>query len=751
MAKSKNNKSDKNSGGSSQSRKYVTRSIKQRMLITVVLMACGFSIIVTSLANIALVKHDEYSAMASNQQLRDTVVAAPRGTIYDANMNVLARSATVWTVALSPMDIDKEDYDTIARGLADILEVDYQTVYDKCSEKTYYSIVKRKVDQPVIDEIRAFMSENKVGGISFTEDSKRYYPYGNFLAQVLGFVGTDNQGLSGLEAYYDDVLSGTSGRVLTAKNARGSDMYYEYETRYEPQAGHSLVLTVDEVIQHYLEKNLEAAIEQHNIQNNAMGIIMNVKTGEIYAMAVKPDFDPNDPLTVFDEKAAAALAELEGTEEYSAQLGLAQNKQWRNSTISDLYEPGSVFKVVTASTALETGAATLDSSYYCAGYKQVLTWRMNCAQAGGHGQQDFTHAVINSCNPAFIEIGQSIGIDTFCSYIRAFGLNEKTGIDLPGEANSIVYDGVVNKMNSIVELSSCAFGQSNKITPLQMITAMSAVVNGGYLVQPHIVKEIIDEDGNIIQSFDTTVKRQVLSAETSATMCGILERVVVEGNSQNAYVAGYRLGGKSGTAQDLTSSEVGKYWASFCAFAPADDPEIACLVIYDNARSSTSIYGGTIVAPVVASIMKDVLPYIGVDPIYSESELESLDVVTPSVTGMLLTSAYSYLQPEGLDYTVIGDGTTVVSQFPGGGQSIPRGSKVILYTDEREVQTVQVPNLVGSTQSAAAATLQAYGLNVKVNGSASPGASVMGQNIAEGETVPTGTVVTIECVQTTND
>lgn len=649
------------------------------------------------------------------------------------------------------MDIDEEDYETIARGLSEILELDYQTIYDKCFEQNYYSIVKRKVDQPVVDEIRQFMDDNNVSGISFTEDSKRYYPYGNFLAQVLGFVGTDNQGLSGLEAYYDDVLSGTSGRVLTAKNAVGSDMYYEYETRYEPQAGNSLVLTVDEVIQHYLEKNLEDAIEQHNIQNNAMGIVMNVKTGEILAMAVKPDFDPNDPFTILDADAAAALEAYAGTDEYSTQLGLAQNKQWRNTNISDLYEPGSVFKVVTASTALETGAATLDSTYYCSGSVQVLNHVMNCAQAGGHGSEDFTHAVINSCNPAFIQIGQDIGIDRFCEYIRAFGLNEKTGVDLPGEAQSIVYDGVTYKMNSIVELSSCAFGQSNAITPLQMITAMAAVVNGGYLVQPHIVKEIIDEDGNIVESFDTTVKRQVISAETSATMCEILERVVVEGNSQNAYVAGYRLGGKSGTAQDLKSDEEGKYWTSFCAFAPADDPEIACLVIYDNARSSTSIYGGTIVAPVVASIMKDVLPYIGVDPVYSEEELETLDVVTPDVTGKLLTSAYSYLQPEGLDYTVVGDGTTVLAQFPTGGQSIPRGSKVILYTDEREQTTTEVPGLTGSSVSSATAALEARGLNVRISGSSASGATVSAQSILEGEVVPIGTVVTIECVQSTND
>ncbi|MEG2633975.1 MAG: penicillin-binding transpeptidase domain-containing protein, partial [Oscillospiraceae bacterium] len=534
---------------------YVNKNFKQRMLITVGLIVCGFSIVIVSLANISLVNHDKYSSMASGQQLRDTVVSAPRGTIYDANMNVLAQSATVWTVALSPMDIEEEDFDTIARGLSEILEMDYQTIYDKCFDKTYYSIVKRKVDQPVVDRIRQFMIDEKVGGISFTEDSKRYYPYGNFLAQALGFVGTDNQGLSGLEAYYNEELSGTSGRILTAKNAVGGDMYYEYETRYEPESGNSLVLTVDEVIQHYLEKNLEAAVKEHHVQKQAAGIVMNVKTGEILAMAVKPDFDPNEPLTLFDEALAAQVEAFAGTDEYNTKLGLAQQFQWRNKAISDTYEPGSVFKVVTASTALETGACTLESTFYCNGSVKVGPHIMHCASSG-HGQETFVNAVINSCNPAFIDIGQRIGAGNFSKYFRAFGLTEKTGIDLPGEASSIY---VPESSMGIVELSSCAYGQSNSITPIQLITAVSAAVNGGYLVQPHMVKQIIDSDGNIVRSFDTEVKRQVISAETSKLMAEIMEQVVLHANGQNSYVAGFRIGGKSGTSQKLNLlAETGK-------------------------------------------------------------------------------------------------------------------------------------------------------------------------------------------------
>ncbi len=727
-----------------QGRSVVTQSIKKRMLITVGLMVCGFCVLIVSLVRVSILKHDEYSSLASSQQLRDTVITAPRGTIYDNNMNVLAMSATVWTVALSPKDIKESNEAAIAAKLSEVLEVDEQTILEKCKENNYYSVVRRKVDQHIVDEIRAWMAEEKIGGISFYEDAKRYYPYGNFLAQTLGFVGTDNQGLSGLEAYYDNYLSGTAGRTVTAKNAVGSDMYYEYETIHEAKAGYSLVLTIDEVIQHYLEKNLEAAIIEHNIRNNAYGVIMDVNTGAVYAMAVKPDFDPNDPFTILDEEAAAAIEAIDDGEERAKQLGLAQQKQWRNTVISDNYEPGSVFKVVTASTALETGAFNLNSSFYCPGSITVGPHTMSCATRA-HGAEDFTHAVVNSCNVAFVTMGQGIGADDFCKFHEAFGLTEKTGIDLPGESKG---DYIRRDNMGIVELSSCAFGQSNTVTALQLATAVAAAVNGGYLVQPHIVDQVIDADGNIVESNETQVKRQVISAETSATMARVLEQVVVEGNSQNAYVAGFRLGGKSGTAQDLKSNEEGKYWASFCAFAPADDPQIVCLVVYDNARS-TSIFGGTIVAPVVASIMADVLPYIGVDAVYSEEELANLDVATPAVTGMSITQAKSWLQPEGLSSTVLGEGTTVVRQFPSSGQSIPRGSTVILYTDERDLITAVVPDVSGKTVSDATATLAAYGFNIKTSGSISTSATATSQTVAPGQELPTGSVVTVEFVDST--
>ncbi|MEA5050340.1 MAG: penicillin-binding transpeptidase domain-containing protein [Oscillospiraceae bacterium] len=717
------------------------------MTVTVGLLVCGFCVLIVVLANISIVNHDRYSELAISQQLRDTVVSAQRGTIYDRNMNELAKSATVYTIALSPKDIDEADRETIATGLAQILGVDHDTVLEKCKENNYYSIVKRKVDQPLVDEVRQFIVDNKLNGISFTEDSKRYYPYGNFAAQLLGFVGTDNQGLSGIEAYYDDELSGTAGRVVSAKNAVGSDMYYEYETTYEATDGYSLVLTIDEVIQHYLETHLEWALSEHHVQEGVTGIVMNVKTGEILAMSSKPDYDPNDPFTILDPTASGKVEALAGTDGYSAALSAAQYAQWSNKAISDFYEPGSVFKVITASTALETGACTLDSTFYCTGSKEVGGHIMHCANANGHGSEDFTHAVINSCNPAFIEIGQAIGIKAFYNYFEAFGFTKRTGVDLPGEgypeAGATYYNA---DAMGIVELSSCAFGQSNTVTPLQMITGVAAAVNGGYLVTPHIVKQIIDEDGSIVESRGAEIRRQVISEETSATISAILERVVAEGNSQNAYVAGYRIGGKSGTSQKLNGGD--GYIASFCAVAPMDDPEIAVLVLYNNAHSNVSIYGGTIVAPVVGSIMSDVLPYIGVEAVYTEDEMQSVDVAAPSIVGYSLTGAVATLQKNGLTYTTVGGGSTVVRQFPESGQSVPRGSNIIIYTEDVEARTATVPDVAGKSISAAQASLRSVGINMKSTGASTSSAIATTQSIAAGTVVPAGTVLTVEFINT---
>jgi len=712
--------------------------MKSNLVIGSVLVVMVFIALIGRLAYISLIKHDYYSELATSQQLKDTVIAAERGTIYDTNMNILARSATVWTVALAPNLIKEEDdCEAIAEFLSEILDVPYETVYDKCHEDRYYSIVKRKVDKPVKDAIEAFIEDKKVPGITFTQDTKRYYPYGNLASQVIGFVGTDNNGLYGLEAYYERYLSGISGRILTAVNAQGDDMYYQMETVTEAQDGYDLVLTLDTNIQRYLDQALEEAFKEHNVANFALGIVMDVNTGAIYGMSNKPDFDPNDPLEIYSDVLNTKLESITDQDEYISALGAAQEFQWRNKAISDIYEPGSVLKVITASAALDSGTCTLDDTFTCYGSYNVTgnIW-ISDANSRAHGTQNFTEATIHSCNSAFIQIGLKMGRDIFYNYFKAFGLTEKTGIDLPAESGSSYYTA---EEMGIVELASCSFGQSNAITPIQLITAVAAAVNGGYLVQPYVVREVLDSDGNIISETPVTVKRQVISAETSKKMCGVLEQVA---ENSNAYVSGFRLGGKSGTAEKL-NSDSGDFVSSFCAFGPADNPQVICLILYDGAHSY-STFGGNIVAPVVADVMSYTLPYIGVEAVYSDDELASVDVYAPSVNGASLTNAKAQLQKRGLNFNVVGDGTTVVSMYPLGGYLIPKGSTVVLYTDETEPKSVTMPDLTGYTNSQVRYLFDSLGLNIRSSGSTSYDATVLHQSVAAGESVQEGTVIDIE-------
>ena len=742
-------------------RKLVTSTIKRRILAITMVFILLFAVIVGRLAYLSIIQHTYWMDRASSQQLRDSAIAAERGIIYDANMNILARSATVWTVALAPIRIEEKNYDRIATFLSEQLGLEYETVLEKCKGDSYYTILKRKVDKPIVDRIQQFVEKNDIAGIQFTEDTKRYYPYGNFASQVLGFVGTDNNGLYGLESYYDTTLSGTPGRMLTAVNAYGKDMYYEHETLTEAIDGYSLVLTLDAEIQRTLENALDEAMVEHNVRNYACGIIMNVNTGAIYAMSTKPDFDPNTPLEVTDERTIEQLHQIleDATEAYNESskddediktpeevyleaLSEAQHNQWNNKAITDIYEPGSVFKVVTASAALETGTCSLSDEFYCSGGVQVTPEIvMHCAITGGHGQEDFTHSVINSCNPAFIEIGKRLGKTNFYNYFKAYGLTDKTGVDLPSESNSVYY---TDKTMGVVELASCSFGQSNAITPIQMITAFSACVNGGYLVQPYIVGQILDSTGNIVSQHETVTKRQVISKETSDTMRDILEQVVETSNGQNAYVAGFRLGGKSGTAEKLNGRE-GEYVASFCAFAPADDPQVACLILLDGARSY-SRYGGVIVAPIVASVMSEVLPYLGVEAVYKEDEVETVGTFVPNIMDYSLTSARAALQKRGLNAEVIGDGQRVTDQYPVGGVGLPKGSKVYVYTEDKLPKYVDVPDVNGRSVSYVKSLFESIGLNLAVDGSSSSSAVAVAQDYEPGANVREGTVITVDFV-----
>ena len=742
------------------------KKLKLRTIAICCFMVLLLSWVLYNLVYRSLVTGEELKARAAEQQLQDVSITANRGTIYDSNMNVLAQSATVWDVILSPKDFyaaknelkgengeaatqaEKDAYErTMIEGLAEILDVETSSIEEHLTHtESMYREISRKVVKSVADEVTAFVAENDIAGVYLQVNTKRFYPYDDLASSVIGFTNYDNQGVYGLEAEYDEVLSGTPGRQISAKNAVGETMPTTYEQYYPAQDGNSLVLTIDQVIQHYLEKTLDATIAQHKPAEGAAGIVMDVNTGAVLAMASMPNYDLNEPYIITDEAAAAAIDAMEDGEVKTEALAAAREKQWKNKTVTDIYEPGSVFKVVTASAALEEGAATVNSTYNCTGSVMVDGWPypIHCHDHAGHGLQNFTEAVVNSCNPAFISIGQALGSGRFFRYFDAFGLTERTGIDLPAEAQNSYY--TEERLNA-VSLASCSFGQSNTVTPIQMITAASAAVNGGKLLTPHVVSKILDSDGNTVEEFGTEVRRQVISEETSETMCGILEQVVSANGGTNAYVKGYRTGGKSGTAQKLNKEE-DVYIYSFFAFAPVDDPQVACLILVDEATSGAS-YANTVVAPAVASLMADLLPYLGVQPQYSEEDEKTQDVSVPGgLIGRDSATAESRLLAQGLDCTVIGSGTDVVSVYPESGTKVAGGSTVILYTDDRDMETVTVPDVVGLTPSQANQQLTNAGLNIRITGGAAQNTSarVASQDTEAGSTVPRGTVVTIECL-----
>ncbi len=727
-------------------------SMKLRLMFLGVFVLVVVSIITYNLVNLQVIRHEELRQAAEEQQLRDVTITPNRGTIYDTNMKVLATSATVWTISVAPNNIKEEQRDDVAKGLSRILDVDEDELLEKLNNTgSAYELVKSKVDKPIADEVREFATENSYYGIYLHEDSKRYYPYGDFLSTVLGFTGTDNQGLAGIEAYYDTELTGISGRVVAAKNSVGGALPYDYEEVYEAQDGNSLVLTIDETIQHYLEKNLEYAVIEHNVEARGVGIVMDVNTGAILAMATKNDYDPNDPFAIHDEELVAEIAELPIAEQAAA-ISAAQNEQWRNKAVSDLYEPGSVFKLLTAAAALDSGVSTLEHTYYCAGSMTVGGHTMKCADTGGHigTTQTFAQSLVNSCNPAFIQMGQQLGIETFYNYAEAFGMTEYTGVDMSGEATPIFHEE--DNMGE-TELASTSFGQSIKVSPIQMITMISTIANGGKLVQPYIVDRVLDSQGNIVETLAPEPKRQIISEEVSTEILNMMEIAVAgaEGyNSpgKNAYVMGYQIGGKSGTSQklDVDGGESLRI-ASFGAVAPVDDPQIAVLIVLDEPNSSKSIYGygGILAAPVAGLVMAETLPYLGVEPVYTEEEQEIAEIVLQNVEGMSLTDAQVTLQKYGFVAEVQGDGETVISQFPVSGTVLARGSTIILNSvDTTEPQLVTVPNVVGFTESAASRTIEAAGLNMKRTGAAiGSSVEVTEQSIAAGEKVPLGTPITV--------
>ena len=577
----------------------------------VALLLCGicFAGLIARLYWLQLAAGDWYTRRALGQQLRDTVVPADRGRIYSADGVLLAANSSCWTLRASPREMPADKLELAAHGLAQILELDEAALLEKFRDRASNDCLLRyRVERSMADAVRDFCEENSITGIRINQDSKRWYPQGEFLASVLGFTNVDNAGVSGLELEYNEQLTGQNGVVLTAVNAWGYTLEQSYETEQFPVEGSSLWLTIDANIQHYLENVLNYAVQEHHVAARAVGIVLDVNTGAVLAMSTTPAYDPNQPRILYDEAARAAVDALSG-EQRAAALQLAQQTQWRNKAVSDLYEPGSVFKLITCAAALDVGAITRNSSFYCGESISVAGTRFHCANHKRHGTQTVTQALENSCNQSFIQIGARLGKEAFCDYFAAFGLREPTGIDLPAEPKKSLYY-TADRMGP-VELASCAFGQSSKISYLEMAAAVCAVVNGGKLMQPYLVSDILAPDGTVLEHQDPVCKQQVIQPETSAVMREMMEAVVLYGGGRNAQISGYRVGGKSGTSQKLDSADEKARIASFVAVAPIDDPQFLCLVCLDEPHSWTTA-GGSLSAPVCAEVLEQTLVYKGV-------------------------------------------------------------------------------------------------------------------------------------------
>ena len=754
---------------------HLAKGMKEKMWrkamgLAAVVVFVGFGLVVINLFRWQIVRGEELSNAALDQSLQSTTLSAMRGTIYDSTGKILAQSASVWTVVLEPAYFSYyDDPDAtrrkVASGLAPILELDEEEIYEKTQGNSYFVYLKRRVETSVRDEINKFLEDNGISaGVRLIEDYKRYYPYGQVASTVLGFTGTDGQGLEGLELQYDTELRGTAGRLISAQNALGTDMPFEYEQYIEAEDGYNLVLTIDETVQSILEKYLAEGVEQFKVKNGAVAILMDVDTGGILGMATTPSYDPNDPFTIQDKNLLAQIDELPKDEQDEA-FNQAQLKQWRNKAVTDTYYPGSVFKMVTYAMGLEEGVVTEDSTFTCTGSITVPGWNdpIGCWYHAGHGTETLRQGLYNSCNPWAIHVGQLVGGKTFAKYREAFGFTESTGIDLPGEALTLYHSEQELELvasNLAVE----SFGQNFSITPVHMITAAATIANGGYLVTPHVMDRIVDQEGNIVKTADTSYRRQVVSQETCDVIIDVLRQNVEEGTATGGYVAGYRVCGKTGTSEKVAQhnedpSKPMEYIASYCGFAPAEDPQYALLVFFDEPDDDTNggYNGGNAVAgPYFAKMMGEILPYLGVEAQYSDEEYAVLDTVAPNVTGMTLDEAYAALEEAGLSYSVVGDESDgsiqVTAQVPASGGAVPKEGKVVLYTNgyDEDATYVTVPDFSGYDVTNASYVASINQLQISVSGSSSAAAEVTGQSVAAGEQVQIGTVITLSFVDNTN-
>lgn len=715
---------------------------KKMMVVWLVLFCFSFVALAGRLFKLQVLDGTFYAEKAARQQLSTVTISANRGSIYDRNLKPLAQSATVWNVIASPSYITTDAArQSAASALSTILGIDEATLLSKLSQKSSYVVLAKRIEKPTEELVAKYIKEKNIGYIGLVEDSKRYYPYGNFASQLIGFTGSDNQGLTGIEAEYDSVLKGTPGRQVTAKNANGTDMPYDYSDYVAAEDGDNVVLTIDEVVQHYLENAVEQAMVDNNATNRVTGIVMNVQNGEILGMATTPGYDLNDPYTIADSTAAAAVNALSGDEKKKA-LSNAQQTQWRNKAVSEPYEPGSVFKAITAAAAYDTGVLKRTDMFSDPGSIVVGGHTYHDWSNRSSGTVSFLTGYEQSLNVVFIQVGMRLGIANFTKYVSNFGLTQKTGIDLPGEANSIT---LAESKYTQVDLASNSFGQGSKFTAIQMITAFAAAANGGYLVQPHVVRELTDSDGNVVKTYDYSSKRQVVSTATSKEMAEIMQLEVEEGSGQNAYVAGYRIGGKTGTAQKLDGDQSARV-SSFCGIAPCDDPQYAVLLVIDTPHAS-NIYGSVIAAPVVGTVFSEILPYLGVEPRYTEEELTKLSVKVSNVVGESATTAQAQLKAAGLSVQTSGSGDTVTGQNPASGEAVGSGGTVVLYLgNAQQESTATMPNLIGMTPAQVNEAMAAAKLNVNFVGLAKDetGETAYEQGVAQGTKLTPGTVVTVK-------
>ena len=741
---------NQNSNRKNENVRRANRIIQTRSFVLMILMGVVmFVLLFFRLFDLQITRHEELQGKAVNQQTRRTVVTANRGTIYDAGGTILAISSSAETIILSPLEIDNAVNDTedpvswtkesLAAGLAEILGKDASAIRKRMDNvKSQYEVIQLRADEDTAAKVRSYVDENKIAGVHLVADTKRYYPYGSLAAQVIGFVGDENTGLYGLEAYYEKELEGQSGLVISSKDQAENDMLYTYEQYFAAKNGSDLTLTLDTTIQYYLEKGIESMVDKFSAANGASGIVMDAKTGGILAMASYPNYDLNDFLTVSDQTLQERIERGEST------VADMQLLQWRNKALNDTYEPGSTFKILTLSAALEEGVVDKTTTVNCGGSVNISGYTIHCSNKNGHGLQTLVQSVGNSCNPAFINYGLRIGSEKFYEYMRSFGLMNTTGIDLGGEAVGVF---AADSSFTQLDLACYAFGQNFTVTPLALIAAQAACINGGYLHTPYLVERITDSDGNVTYRHDDTPVRQVISEQTSDTVRECLEYVVASGTGKNGQVAGYRIGGKTGTAD---KGQTGDVVVSFLCFAPADDPQVIMLITMDTPSRATGTYvsGGNMVAPTASTVMAEILPYLGVEPSYSAEELLGMDTTVPNVIGMSVEEAKAKLKDRALSYKIVGDGETITDQTPAGGAIIPGKSSVILYVgEEKSTDKCVVPHLIGKTPSEANTTATAAGLLIRFSGttgSESSSVRVLSQSIDEGTEVEAGTVITVQ-------